>query len=203
MNTIILFFIIVSILLLIILYFKQIIINQEIDKCKTPLYQPYLWNNPIYQDKNNCYSYAIQDRDKHRKTKMYPGEHSNLPRVKQTMNTYTCDVFENRLFLDIPNMFVSNYEDKCPCDYYKIALVLDNDNNNKDFHFYREDADGLWSHKPGSNKVIRVDASDNIIKNPFTADRDYSKKYNNGYNYATKCNFYCIPYNHKFNTKNN
>ena len=25
---------------------------------------------------------------------------------------------------------------------------------NRDYHWYRQDADGTWSHKPGSTKVI-------------------------------------------------
>jgi len=197
MNSIFIISIIILLLIINIIYFREKTLQK---KCQLPEYAPYLWNNPIYQEKNNCYSYAIQNRDSSRKTKLYPGEYSNLPRVKQQMDTYTCDVFENRLFLDLPGMFVTDYESKCPCDYYKIAMVLDNDKNNKDFHFYREDSNGLWSHKPGSNKVVRTDAKGNIIKNPFTADRNYAKNNDNGYNYNDTCNFYCIPYNHSLKT---
>jgi hypothetical protein len=186
------FIIILIFILLLQLKSKNKYINNN--SCLLPEYQPKLWNNTIFQAKNNCYSYAINLRDKTRKTKLYPGEKSGLDRVKQNKFDYTCSNFHERLLTDIPGIFPSRYEDECPCNYYKIALVLDNDDNNKDFHFYRKDKDGLWSHKPGSNKVTRVDADNKLIKNPFLANRDYSKKNKNGYNYSTKCNFYCIPY---------
>jgi len=185
--------ILISIFLLI-LYYKNKTINNNKFQCLIPKYQPSLWNNTVYQKKNNCYSYAINERDSTRKTKLYPGEKSGLERVKQTQFDYTCSNFHERLLSDIHGLFPTTFDDKCPCNYYKIALVLDNDNGNKDFHFYREDASGLWSHKPGSNKVTKVDANGNIIENPFLANRDYTKENKNGYNYSTKCNFYCIPY---------
>ncbi|KAL0490940.1 insoluble matrix shell protein [Acrasis kona] len=39
-----------------------------------------------------------------------------------------------------------------------------------DFHWYRKDLEGYWSHKPGSTKVKDVDASQNKILNPDKAD---------------------------------
>lgn len=189
----------IIILFILILYYKNKIIidNNNKQKCLLPIYNPSLWNNSVYQSKNNCYSYAINERDSTRKTKLYPGEKSGLDRVKQTQFDYTCINFHERLLSDIPGIYPSTFEEKCPCNFYKIALVLDNDENNKDFHFYREDKDGLWSHKPGSNKVTKIDASGNVITNPFIANRNYTGKNKNGYNYATKCNFYCIPYSKK------
>jgi hypothetical protein len=189
--------ILIILIFILIIYFKNKSITDNKRRCLLPKYNPSLWNNSIFQPKNNCYSYAINERDSNRKTKLYPGEKSGLDRVKQTQFEYTCTNFHERILSDIPNIFPSTYEDKCPCNYYKIALVLDNDENNKDFHFYREDIDGLWSHKPGSNKVTRKDASGNNIKNPFNANRDYTKDNQQGYNYNTKCNFYCIPYSEK------
>jgi len=71
----------------------------------------------------------------------------------------------------------------------KIALVV---HPGEDYHFYREDDDGLWSHKDGSNPVKRYDADGNLIWNPRTAARDYRK--NGSYlNYKDFCGFWCVP----------
>ena len=40
-----------------------------------------------------------------------------------------------------------------------------------DFHCYRQDSDGGWSHKPGHTPVLRSDADEQIISNPETAAR--------------------------------
>lgn len=43
-----------------------------------------------------------------------------------------------------------------------------------DFHWYRQDDDGTWSHKPGRTPSRRTDESGNIIIDPRTANRgDY------------------------------
>ena len=34
---------------------------------------------------------------------------------------------------------------------YAVLLVI---GPKRDYHWYRQDADGTWSHKPGSNEVI-------------------------------------------------
>ena len=87
---------------------------------------------------------------------------------------------------------------KCKCNEYKIALVIDDNNtpmkkDNDDFHFYRQDYQtDVWSHKPGNNKISRVDANGDLIFDPSIADRRYSK-----YNYDKFCGFYCLPYNEK------
>lgn len=61
--------------------------------------------------------------------------------------------------------------------YYLVAAVVDNrpSIDRKDYHFYKQDKDGGWTHKPKNYEVSRVDASGNIIKNPLLADRDYRK----------------------------
>ena len=48
----------------------------------------------------------------------------------------------------------------CPAEGHLIALVIW---PNVDFHFYRMNRDGLWSHKPGGMPVTNVDNSDKLI----------------------------------------
>ena len=63
-------------------------------------------------------------------------------------------------------------DDVCPPGAYKVALVFDEQG---DYHWYRQDPDGYWSHKPGTAPVTRCESnqSNALIANPETADRDY------------------------------
>ena len=58
-----------------------------------------------------------------------------------------------------------------------MALVIA---PNQDYHWYRLNADGTWSHKPGSEPVTNRDASDKIIIDSKKADRDTSHCYGKG-----------------------
>ena len=49
-------------------------------------------------------------------------------------------------------------------NHYKIALVIDDLGEEQDYHFYRQDSDGYWSHKPGKEEVRRVDASGKLLR---------------------------------------
>lgn len=62
--------------------------------------------------------------------------------------------------------------------YYEVYLVID---QGKDYHWYRQDKGGNWSHKPGRTPVINVDASGRFISNPVRANHNYGfVNYNNG-----------------------
>ena len=62
------------------------------------------------------------------------------------------------------------------CFQHKIALALDIKSDDQDYHFYRLDNNGTWSHKPGSTNATNLDANGDIIIDPQKADRDYSYK---------------------------
>jgi hypothetical protein len=78
----------------------------------------------------------------------------------------------------------------------KIAVVVDEKN---DFHYYRQDSNGWWSHKPGAQHVTDKDSYGAKIYNPQLASRCYPKEptendpKNNGLNYDSFCSFMCIP----------
>lgn len=60
--------------------------------------------------------------------------------------------------------------------YYLIFAVVDygrGNDNPGDYHFYRQDSDGFWSHKSGPHPISRIDASGNPITNPLYVNRDY------------------------------
>ncbi len=60
---------------------------------------------------------------------------------------------------------------------------------NEDYHWYRQNSDGTWSHKPGSNNVIKTDYQGKIIYDPAVADRryDYSRFHTTNYTQWVGC----------------
>jgi hypothetical protein len=75
-----------------------------------------------------------------------------------------------------------------PPGYHPVALVVD---PGGDYHWYRQDSHGLWSHKPGNTPANNVDASGNLITNPETADRNYIPT--GGWNYSVFCGYFYVP----------
>lgn len=149
-------------------------------------YDPEKWNiedNDI-QKYNNCYAYATNDLQPNRSKKPHPGHLSNIDSDEKD---YTCPKMEQYIFSDYPKAYKTDFETKCENGYYKNYLTVDPLN---DFHLYRQDLNGLWSHKPGSKKVTNLDASKKIIENPELADRKYKK-----YDYKDSCMFFCFPNN--------
>ena len=132
---------------------------------------------------NNCYAYAINNQ-------VYPGSdylwfrpqmgeyrgenyiYSSLTEaniytaVVRDFNTYNEDFGTSLTFRRIGRY------DVCPEGTYKVALVA----SGSDYHWYRQDADGLWSHKRGTTAVQRTDDSGQLIIDPYIADRgDYTQ----------------------------
>ncbi len=77
---------------------------------------------------------------------------------------------------------------KCSEGCYKVALVIA---PNQDYHWYRQNSDGTWSHKPGNGYVIKTDYQSQVIYDPQYCDR----RYNYGgtvINYSVFCGFYQV-----------
>ena len=146
-------------------------------------YNPELWNTDYnIKDTHNCYTYALGKIVKGLKSKAQPGYASGFKHIND--NEYKCESFYNRLKKDSPGTYLEKFDNACLPGFYKIFLVLDPQN---DYHWYRQDNNSYWSHKPGSTDVINVDASGNTIKNPLKANRNYSSL-----NYYKPCFFACI-----------
>ncbi len=124
----------------------------------------------------NCYAYALNNQVYpetnylwfKQQMGLYGGlEYSELVEeniynaVKRDYNEYN-DEFGRSLFFER----IGRY-DICPAGTYKVALTA----SNNDYHWYRQDADGLWSHKQGTLPVTRTDNSGNLIIDPSIADR--------------------------------
>ena len=162
-------------------------------------FEPDKWND-YTMEFYNCYCYALN-------TKYYgwfcpgwlsdedyylPFSKTNLVYcIKQDFIKY--NEYRNSNMIFIP---VSKYE-TCPIGTYKIALVVDNYNysgdvNNPDYdvHFYRQNEDGSWSHKPGKHEVTNLDGSLNKIFDPDTCDRQ--SIYYEELNYSIFFGYYAV-----------
>jgi len=151
-----------------------------------PKYEPDKWNkNYNIKNNHNCYSYAVDQRESRRKGKAQPGYYSGYDREM----IYNCNSFYKRLSGDFPGVYLSSFEGKCEKGFHKSFLVY-SEGDDIDYHFYRQDNKGLWSHKPGRTEVTNKDASGNKIINPLHANRNYGHL-----NYKTPCFFFCVNKN--------
>ena len=73
-------------------------------------------------------------------------------------------------------------------------MVVDPDNT---YHFYRQNNNATWDHKPGISKISDIDANGNKIYIPHFANRDYTDNKNDddAINYTHFCGYYCVPEN--------
>ena len=92
-----------------------------------------------------------------------------------------------KIINDNPSIQQTSFNKKCPVGSYKGAMVVDPGNT---YHFYRQNADGTWSHKPGVLDVTNIDSDGNKIYFPHIASRTYK---NSGINYTDFCSYFCIP----------
>lgn len=143
-----------------------------------PPYSPSMWNWPPIRNSTNCYAYAANDPLGHPPGKPQPGEHCGSPYTDTT-----CAAVGAAARCD--GMIAAPNPPPAKPGYYPVALVMD---PGVDYHWYRQDNDGTWSHKPGNTNATNLDASDNPITNPERANRDYGR-----YNYREFCGYYYVP----------
>lgn len=69
-------------------------------------------------------------------------------------------------------------------------LVVDDEIFPGDYHFYRQNPDGTWSHKQGcGGKATNLDGNGNVINDPETCSR-YDIEID--FNYGTFVGFYAV-----------
>ncbi len=151
-----------------------------------PKYEPSRWNdNERVKYNHNCYAYVLNKIASKREGKPQPGYFSNFPPLRTA--DYKCEVFYQRLKKDIPVLYKVDFNTPCRKGFHKGFIAIDPKKEDQDYHFYRQDSNGYWSHKPGRNEATNLDASGKKIINPVNADRKY--KY---FNYSEPCFFFCI-----------
>jgi len=141
-----------------------------------PEYSPDEWNdNGETQYSNNCYSYACNDPNDHPVGgKPQPGEDSGA--IFSSLTIDNVSEAAARDGLKKPNFF--NKIGFGKRGYYEVYLVID---AGGDYHWYRQDKGGAWSHKPGHGSARNIDASGNRILNPSRANHNYGYiNYNDG-----------------------
>lgn len=155
--------------------------------------------NPYLRESHNCYMYFLNKKNNevirmcqkdYHKYKLcrraQPGYVSGHPLLKK--QDYKCPNIMSRTLSDNPNIYKIGENDKCIPSHYKGALVVA---PNRDYHYYRENDDGQWSHKPGYKPTTTYDSKNNLILNPRRAARDYGGTLN----YKDFCGYLCVPRN--------
>lgn len=166
-----------------------------------PVYQPKDYNgDKAVQHSHNCYAYAMNVRDPkkidlcrtQKKCRFHvPGKPKGHPDFSGRLGKTCADVI-GRTMADTPNAYLTDFPTRCTQGYSKIAVVVDQEN---DLHYYRQDRDGWWSHKPGGREVTRKDAAGADIYAPHLASRYYPPESTNdtGLNYSSFCSYMCVP----------
>lgn len=165
-----------------------------------PRYDPYRWNNTKEtRETHNCFSYAMNIQDPRQIEACKINKNCNVPFHQPgaasghpgftSKKAKTCPDMVARLLGDNPSMKMTTFTDKCPAHTSKIALVVDAD---EDYHFFRQDSNGMWSHKPGGTPVTNLDALGRPIYDPALASRNYLHD-NSTLNYENFCAYMCVP----------
>ena len=132
------------------------------------------WNIPAVQPYNNCYNYA---NDKITNTFAQPGRGSG-----STASNMACGDVSPAAQRD--GQVSAASASSTPSEGHFIALVVA---PNYDYHWYRADSNGMWSHKPGGTAARNTDNSGQLISDPRTCNR---------LPYTDFCGFFhCIPSN--------
>jgi hypothetical protein len=151
-----------------------------------PKYNPKKWNDNIkIKGNHNCFSYMLDASSVFSTGKAQPGYSAGYPSLKHS--DYDCNTFLKRLKKDAPSLYTTTLNVPCKKGFHKAFIAMDDHTDHTDYHFYRQDRNGFWSHKPGLTDVTNLDASGKKIKNPLTADRNYTN-----YKYTTPCFFFCV-----------
>jgi hypothetical protein len=123
-----------------------------------PVYDPAYWNgDPTRLTHNNCYNYANNHATN---TFAQPG--------RATGHMYTAlDCAHVRPAAESDGLHtVPNFSANTPGWY--VALVIWPGN---DYHWYRQDKNGCWSHKPGGTAARNIDNAGHTISDPKTCNR--------------------------------
>ena len=163
---------------------------------------PVLGSDPSYnkrwprRESHNCYSYLlnlkspeaerlciIEYKDLNFCRRSQPGYAAGYGFLeKENLN---CPEVMKRTLADNPNIKPSSFQHKCDIDSYKGSLVVD---PGQDYHYYRLNDEGYWTHKAGYKPSSAYDASGKLIFNPEKANRNYGRL-----NYSDFCGYFCVP----------
>ncbi|XP_031569221.1 uncharacterized protein LOC116303760 [Actinia tenebrosa] len=151
-------------------------LKERVVKRAAPNYEgaSVIWNTNYARPRNNCYNYG---NDKATNTFAQPGRGSGLVYGGITNDEIKEASRRDGLVkvdagADIPNISPTG-------PWHLVALVVD---PGVDFHWYRLDSNGNWSHKPGQTRITNTDGAGNLINDPRLAANALG-----GPNYAFVC----------------
>lgn len=142
-------------------------------------YLPTNWNSPTVVNNVNCYGYALNNQtNPHNNYDIWPlqqpgefssGNHYFSPDnctfsyikscIEADFSAYNLEYNLNLICISEVDRFSA-----VPLGSYKICLAID---PGVEYHFYRQNSDGYWSHKYGNLNVSNVDQNNNIITDPY------------------------------------
>jgi hypothetical protein len=157
-------------------------------------------NNKYVRESHNCYTYFLnlkslkaynqckKDLGKYNYCdRPQPGRRAGYAHFKKS--DFTCPEVMKRTAADNPKMVtLKNIKQSCPNDFYKGAVVVA---PGRDYHYYRLNKEGYWTHKPGYKPSTAYDAKGRLITDPQKAMRDYGGTLN----YSEFCGYTCLPNN--------
>jgi hypothetical protein len=144
--------------------------EEPIQECFPPPYNPEKWNDGgTVQYNNNCYNYGNDEiTGTFAQPGRYCGDYPNPMDCTEVYNAAACD-----------GLVPSDRTSACPDDMHKVYLVVA---PGYDYHWYRKDTGGMWSHKPGSTIARDWDDSGAAIPDPEIADTGW---------YTAHCGYMC------------
>ncbi len=148
-------------------------------------FNPLYWKQAYIRTVTNCYAYALNIPGYHEN----PGDNYYAP----PFWIPTCTNLMSGAKTD--GLIVAKKGQcggTCPKGYHKIQIFLDPGRFDPDFHIFRQDQNGLWSHKAGKRGYINNhDADGKPILCPITQNRDNTPY--GGRNYPDYCGTLCAP----------
>lgn len=120
-------------------------------------FSPDDWQNSIHA---NCYTYAL---DLKISKPFLIGDFIEKRVTSKDSDDNILSVLLEEL--DFLGFNVEEVETDAPCDAYSQKIFFGRDSDG-DYHFMRQDADGLWSHKASSFLPNRRDSSGYEILDP-------------------------------------
>jgi YD repeat-containing protein len=195
------------------------VVNAPLNECTAlptsgsePTYNPNEWGDCwTTQYCNNCYSYALNQKSSctweeiraGTQDHLHPGEFSGHPYFYgatvdvDILKATTCDNIISTI-AEYDGYYVWDCERQCRHGYYKIALFIDPYNESisgdiADYHFYRQDAGGCWSHKPNVLPATNLDANGSIIEDPRLPSVNHDYTPHGSANYTEFCDCFCVP----------